>query len=125
MTVQVDYRNHPAHTVSKAALWVLVGQVLDALTFMAFNTLIPAAILAAIGVVERNPLILGLYTLGGFGAVVGIKLAVPLLIVWLDHGRTTPRRRRITVLMAVMGATGYVGAASNLIALFTVMAAIG
>lgn len=111
--------------MTRASLWVLVGQVLDAATFVAFYALIPAAILAAIGVVERNPLILALYAAGGFGAVVGIKLGVPLLIVWLDNRRTTPRRRRVTALMAVMGATGYIGAASNLIALATVMAAIG
>jgi hypothetical protein len=111
--------------MTRAALWVLVGQVLDAATFVAFYALIPAAILAAIGVVERNPLMLALYLTGGFGAVVGIKLAVPLLIVWLDSGRTTPRRRRLTVFMVVMGATGYIGAASNLIALATVMAALG
>ena len=125
MTVQVDYRNHPAHTVSKAAFWVLVGQLLDAVTFTAFYTIVPAAILLELGKVERNPVILTLFAAGGFLAVVVVKFGVSGLIIWLVGGRIKARPRKLTALMLVVGASGYVGATANLIALFTVMEAIG
>jgi len=111
--------------MTRAAFWVLVGQLLDAVTFTAFYTIVPAAILLELGKVERNPVILALFAAGGFLAVVVVKFGVSALIVWLDGRRITARPRKLTALMLVVGSSGYVGAAFNLIALSTVMSAIG
>lgn len=104
-------------------LALFTGQCLDAGTFALFFLVVPAAVLARIETTEQNPIIAALFALGGFAAVVVVKVGATSLVLWRDHRR--PHQRRVTgALMVAAALSGYVGAAFNTAALVTVMGAL-
>lgn len=103
---------------------LFAGQVLDAATFALFYLVIPAWILERLVSPEANPITAGLFALGGVGAVVVAKIGVASFVVWGDGRR--PGRPRVTgAVMAVAMVTGFVGAGSNLLALWTFFEVVG
>jgi predicted permease len=104
---------------------LITGQALDALTFTAFFLVVPAAIIAELGKAERNPIVATLFALGGFGAVLGVKLGITAWVVWRDRRRLAVRPRKTAFFLFIAGASGFIGAAFNLYALRTVLEVLG
>jgi hypothetical protein len=101
-------------------LLLFTGQALDAASFALFFLVVPATILVRITETERNPIVATLFALGGFVAVVIVKVGVTSLVIWRDQ-RREHRPRKTAAFMLLAAASGYVGMAFNLVALRTVL----
>lgn len=89
---------------------LVAAQTMDALTFAAFFILVPVSQFS-----ERNPIIAGVYALGGFAAVGLLKVGIALAAVHrAPHSR---HPRLIVVLMSAAAASGIVGAGFNIASL--------
>jgi hypothetical protein len=105
----------------KARLFLFTGQVLDAASFALFFAAVPAVILSRLEVAERNPVLATLMAIGGFMAVVFVKIGAVSLVIWRDQKRPN-RPKKTAFVMGIAAISGYVGASFNLMALYTVMA---
>lgn len=93
---------------------VVAAQAADALTFAAFFWLVPVSQFS-----ERNPVIAGVYALGGFAAVAAFKVGLALLAtrrreVVITKRWYSPTR---TILLSAAAASGCVGAGFNVASL--------
>ena len=100
--------------MSRQSFRVVAAQVADALTFAAFASLYPAHLYYA----EQNPLVLGLFAIGGIALVAAVKIGIGMFMAVLyERVRKRPRKRwnmaAITVMMSVGAAIGIVGASFN------------
>lgn len=107
----------------KTRYLLFTGQALDAATFSVFFLVVPATILAQMGVTEQNPLVAGLFAIGGFAAVVFAKIGLTSWVIWRDQ-RRDHRPKVTTGFMTAAAVSGYIGAAFNTLALMTFMAAL-
>ena len=105
----------------KARLFLLTGQGLDVLSFVAFFLIVPAAIIAELDKAERNPIVATLFTIGGFAAVAAVKMGITGWVVYRDRRREGARPRVTGFFIYLAAASGFIGAAFNLFALKTVM----
>jgi hypothetical protein len=103
-----------------ARLLLLTGQALDAATFALFFALVPPAILVQLGVAEQNPIIAALFAIGGFTAVVIVKLGATGFVLYRDQKRPD-RPKKTTFFMGAAATSGFVGATFNTIALLTIL----
>ncbi len=100
---------------------LFVGQALDAATFALFFLVIPQRVIDGLGVTEQNPLLAALMTIGGFAAVVAVKVGAVSAVIYRDT-QLPHRMRKTTAFMAAAALSGYIGATFNIIALATVLA---
>lgn len=94
---------------------LLVGQVLDAMTFAAVALLVPSSVILS---VERNPLTATILMAGGMAGVLLFKLMLPTLVLWMALWlRAGSKSRLASTLALVAGYSGFIGAAFNAYAL--------
>ena len=105
--------------MSAPSFRLVAAQVADGLTFAAYWWLFPARVSYA----EQNPLVLGMFALGGVGLVIAVKVGIgAFMAVLYERVRKRPRISRrnhwnmaaITVLMSIGAAVGIAGAGFNL-----------
>src|SRR5262245_58372429 len=91
---------------------LLLAQGADALTFLAYYTLIGSSIHQ-----ERNPILILFMAIGGVAAVVIVKITVTALVIYHRHRIKIRRRWLQTVGLSVATASGIVGAGFNFAAI--------
>jgi len=106
-------------------LLLVVGQTLDVLTFAGFMAILPAGALPILLAVERNPIIVTLFSAGGLAAVIVVKVSLVILILWLDGRRLRPRSIPLRLFFVIAGVSGFIGALSNTMAISEVMEVMG
>ena len=99
--------------LDRIELRLLLAQLADVATFLAFYLLIGAGTHE-----ERNPLILLLMAMGGLAAVGIVKMLITLVVIYRRHRRPVITKRWYvpaqTVAMSAATASGIVGASFNL-----------
>ena len=93
---------------------LFAAQAADAASFWLLVTLIPAIIVA-----ERNPVVVGLFALGGVAAVVIVKIGLTSFVCWAVAGRRLHPLTRAAVALATVA--GVAGAFANVWALSQVL----
>jgi hypothetical protein len=96
---------------------LLLGQALDALTFVLFFQLYPGLTVMA----ERNPITAALMLGGGTAAVAFAKVGAASLVVYRSRRPLHFGRRTMLFLTAVLAITtlsGFIGAAFNSYAIY-------
>lgn len=106
-------------SLSAMLILLLVGQALDASTFLWFYRIAPPGVLQA----ERNPLLVAVMALGGVAAVALLKVGVAAWVAWRAHGRPLRHRRLFGSALALAAASGFIGAAFNTYAIVEVLRA--
>jgi hypothetical protein len=102
-----------------AAALLVLGQSLDALTFVLFFTIVPVGF----AMVERNGIVGRMLDLGGLGLVAAVKVGLAAVIYWRATRpfgqRRLPERLHLLLLaflnvaFVVAVASGFVGTAFN------------
>jgi hypothetical protein len=113
--------HRPVAAIRARGRRLIFAQAMDALTFVAFYTVVGPAVHG-----ERNPLILGLMALGGVQLVALVKVGLAALIAGRMRLPTRPSRFRVVrvaypglsvLLVSLAVASGIVGAGFNTAAL--------